>query len=83
MIKNFHVPLPLDMYDLLTSSAKEKKVPATKLVRNLIEVWLKQRRRKKNQDEFKNFARKYAGTKFDLDEDLEQVSLEFLNSLDI
>jgi len=83
MLKNFHVPLPIELYELLKENAKDQSMPATKVVRRLIEHWIELRKRKKIQEEFSSFARKYAGSEYDLDEDLERMSLEVLDDLEI
>jgi hypothetical protein len=44
-MKNLHVPLPGDLYTELREEAQRTKRPATKLAREAIELWLKQRRK--------------------------------------
>lgn len=45
-MKNFHVRLPDETYNHLRIEAERAKVPATALVREAIDLWLRQQRRK-------------------------------------
>ncbi len=81
-MKNFHVPLPDDTYQGLRAAAEYSKVPATTLVREAIESWLRHQRRKVRHDAITAFALRAAATPLDLDNDLEAAAVEFLKGPD-
>ena len=66
-VRNFHVPLPDDLYDKLREEAGRSGSPATQLVRRAIEVLLEQRQRAALNDAIALYAAKHAGTASDLD----------------
>ena len=77
-MKNFHVPLPEDLYKKLRLEADRSKRPATELARKAIELWIKQRQKKIRDQQIADYANQYAGTEFDLNKDLENSSIEHL-----
>jgi len=77
-MKNFHVPLPDETYVNLRTVAERTRVPATALVREAIDWWLKQQVRKTRHDAIAAYAAEMAGTDFDLDSDLEAAATEHL-----
>jgi|CXWL01.1.fsa_nt_gi hypothetical protein len=81
MVKNFHLPLPVELYQAFGLSAREEGIPATKLAKKILVEWLENRQRKKVYDEMTAFAKKFGGTGIDLDPDLEEAALESLNKL--
>jgi hypothetical protein len=79
-VRNFHVPLPEDLYNKLREEAGRSGSPATELARRAIEVLLEQRQRAALSDAIALYAAKHAGTASDLDEALEAASVEHLLS---
>ncbi|MBW2284581.1 MAG: hypothetical protein JRF65_08280 [Deltaproteobacteria bacterium] len=73
-VRNFHVPLPHDLYDQLRSEAERSNTPATVLVRRAITFWLQQRKKAALHHAIAEYAAEYAGTEDDLDADLENAS---------
>ena len=73
-MRNIHVPLPEPAYTMLREEAKRTGRPATVLVREAVEDWLRDRRRA----EVARYAAEYGGTEADLDPDLEAASIESL-----
>lgn len=77
-MKNFHLPLPDDVYEHLKAAAVRSKVPATTLAREAIDFWLRQEKRKARHDAIAAYAAETAGTVLDLDPELEAASIEHL-----
>jgi hypothetical protein len=77
-LRNFHVPLPDDLYKLLHTEAKCSKQPATALAREAIAWWLKQRQKASLHEAICAYATQYAGTAADLDQAFEAASVEHL-----
>lgn len=77
-MKNFHLPLPEQIYTLLRAEADRTQVPATTLAREAIDSWLKDRARKARHDAIAAYAAEMAGTTLDLDHDLESAGIEHL-----
>lgn len=74
--KNFHLPLPEDVYKALREEAAAVKRPATVVAREAIEVWLRERRKAALREAIAAYAVEHAGTVADLDPALEQAALE-------
>lgn len=74
--RNFHVPLPEDLYERLRHASERAAQPATVLAREAIAQWLEQRERERLAQEIAQYAAATAGGAEDLDEDLEEASLE-------
>lgn len=77
-LRNFHLPLPEDLYRRLRREAAAARQPATVVARQAIEAWLRQRRRAAVYEEIRAYAEAMAGTGADLDPALEAASLEHL-----
>jgi hypothetical protein len=77
-VKNFHLPLPEQTYDQLKAEAARTQVPATILAREAIDLWLRKQLREARHDAIARYAKEMAGTKFDLDPDLELAAIEHL-----
>lgn len=75
-VKNFHLPLPEDLYAALREEATALKQPATVIAREAIEAWLRERRRASVRESIAAYAARHAGTTADLDPALEAASLE-------
>lgn len=76
MIRNFHLPLPEDVYEDLKREAKKRGRPATVVARHAIEAWLRQVRRMELSEAIASYASRHAGTPADLDEAFEEAGLE-------
>ncbi len=77
-IKNFHVPLPSKTYLELRKVSDDLSQPATKIVKVLIELWLKGKKRQFIHQGVLDYAKAHAGTKADLDFELEGAAVEEL-----
>jgi predicted transcriptional regulator len=77
-VKNFHLPLPDETYDQLRAIAKRSDLPATAIARQAIDGWLRQQKRIERDAELKAFIDACAGTKYDLDPDLEAAGIDVI-----
>lgn len=77
-MKNFHLPLPEDVYVHLRQEAERTKRPATTIARDAIEAWLRERRKAARHEAIADFAREFGGTELDLDPQLEAAAVEHL-----
>jgi hypothetical protein len=75
-IRNFHLPLPEDLYAELKEEAERRGRPATVVARGALKAWLRQVRRMEISEEIATYAAEHAGTEADLDEALEQAGIE-------
>lgn len=75
-MRNFHLPLPEPVYRRLRNAAEQTNQPATTLARYAIESWLRQRRKTMVREAIAAYAADVAGSRDDLDTDLEAASLE-------
>ncbi len=69
--KKLNLPLPEKMHEALFAESREAGVPATRLVRSVLEEWLQERRRARRRADVHRFALAHAGTELDLDPELE------------
>jgi hypothetical protein len=79
-LRNFHVPLPDAVYEALRQEATQLRKPATAVAREVIEAWLRERKRAVVREAIATYAVKHAGTAADLDPALEKASLEVLRA---
>lgn len=77
-MKNFQLPLPDDTYQQLRALAERSGVPATAVAREAIDFWLRQPFRKARHDAIAAYAAEMAGTRFDLDTELETAGTAHL-----
>ncbi len=77
-MKNFHLPLPEQLYLRLRAEAERTQVPATTLAREALNEWLRQQSRKARLDAISAYASEMAGTPLDLDTELESSGIEHL-----
>ncbi len=77
-MKNFHLPLPEDLYTELRAEAERSHVPTTTLARQALEQWLREKRRSELRYAIEAYAAETAGSEADLDEALEHVAVEVL-----
>ncbi|MBI2197967.1 MAG: hypothetical protein HYU42_05115 [Candidatus Rokubacteria bacterium] len=75
-LRNFHLPLPEDLYRTLRDEAVAAKRPATTLARQAIESWLRERKKAAVREAIAAYAAESAGSSADLDPALEAASLE-------
>lgn len=73
-LRNFHVPIPDDIYARLRAEAAKMKRPATGLAREAIEHWLTERERLVVHEAIAEYARAEAGSAADLDDVLERAA---------
>lgn len=78
--RNFHVPLAESTYRELREIAEQLRRPATQLGREAIESWLKEARRASIAEAIQAYAQQAAGTTADLDEALENATIEYMGS---
>jgi len=76
--KNFHLPLPEELYDELRSAAREADQPATKFAQELMRAGLEDWRRAHRRRQIAAYARVQAGSRDDLDPDLERAGIAAL-----
>ncbi len=77
-LRNFHLPLPDDVYQALRDEAAAVKQPATAIARRAIECWLRERKRAAVREAIAAYAAEHAGTSADLDAELEAAGLQML-----
>ena len=77
-LRNFHLPLPDDVYQALRDEAAAVKQPATVIARQAIESWLRERKRAAVREAIAAYAAEHAGTSADLDAELEATGLQML-----
>jgi len=77
--KKLNLPLPSEMHEALFAESREMGLPATRVVRSLLEDWLRERRRARRRDEVRRFAMACAGSDLDLDPELEAAAAEELS----
>ena len=77
-LRNFHLPLPDDVYQALRDEAAAVKQPATVIARQAIERWLRERKRATVREAIAAYAAEHAGTSADLDTELEAAGLQML-----
>ena len=76
--RNFHLPLPDDLYTRLHAQADRTGRPATALAREALTSWLRDQQRREVFEAIASYASAVAGTLDDLDPVLEEASLEHL-----
>jgi predicted transcriptional regulator len=76
--RNFHVPLPDEIYRALRSEAGRRRQAATALVREAVEDWLERRRAETLHADIAEYAARHAGTPADLDPALEAAGIDAL-----
>jgi hypothetical protein len=77
-MKNFHLPLPDQVYDELKMEAQRSRLTATSMARHAIQTWLAARKKATRRQAIAAYAAEMGGTEFDLDPQLEAASLELL-----
>ncbi len=79
-LHNFHVPLPKEIFNELREEASRSAQPATTLARQAIEEWLRQRRKAARHQAIAAYAEQHAGSRNDLDPELEAATAEHLQT---
>lgn len=80
--RNFHLPLPEELYLELRRQAQRRGRPATVIAREALERSLRESRRQELAEEIAEYARSSAGTAADFDPDLEAAGTELLRRVD-
>jgi predicted transcriptional regulator len=75
-VRNFHLPLSDELHRKIREEAERSGRPATALVREAVEEYLRARQRATVHAEIAAYAERWAGSASDLDEDLEAASIE-------
>jgi predicted transcriptional regulator len=78
-LRNFHLPLPDELYARLRAEAYKAKQPATWLAREAIDSWLRLRQRAATHTAIMAYAARHAGTGADLDPALESAAIDSLS----
>ena len=76
--RNLHIPLPESHHKALRAEVARSGQPATELAREALRVLIEERQRKALHDEISAYAAATAGTRNDLDPDLEAAALKHL-----
>ena len=66
-MRNFHVPLPDELYEQLQEEAKRSNHPATQVARDAIAAWVREKQRVALHEAIVAYAQAQAGTEADLD----------------
>ena len=77
-LRNFHLPLPDDVYRALRDEAVAVQQPATVVARQAIETWLRERKNAALREAIAAYTAAHAGTAADLDTELEAAGLAIL-----
>ena len=77
-MKNFHLPLPDQIYDELKAEAERSRMAATSMARYAIQTWLAARKKTARRQAIAAYATEMAVTEFDLDRALESATLDLL-----
>ena len=80
--KKFNLPLPEKTHAALFDESRRTGVPATRLAREALEDWLRQRERERRREEVRRFAMQHAGGDYDLDPALESIAADELRGFD-
>jgi hypothetical protein len=72
--KKLNLPLPGGIHRAIFAEARDRGVPATRLVRSILQDWLDQRARAREAEELRRFAREHAGSELDLIPELESAA---------
>jgi len=80
--RNFHVPLPANLYERLRREARRSGVPATEIAREGIYEVLRRRQKAAVHEHIRKYASSMAGTLADLDEDLEAAAMGLLRDVE-
>jgi hypothetical protein len=75
-LRNFHLPLPENVYQALRDEAAAVKQPATVIARQAIEAWLRERRKAAVREAIAVYAAEHGGTAADLDPALEAAGVK-------
>ncbi len=80
--RNFHLPLPEDLYSKLMHLSRNSAQPATVLARKALRFWFEQLEKEELDRQIREYACSVSGTDCDLDEELESSAMEFLLETD-
>jgi len=80
--KKLNLPLSEETHRALFDESRRTGVPATRLAREALEDWLRQRERERRNEQVRQFALEHAGSEYDLDPALESIAAEELQGFD-
>lgn len=75
-MENLHLPLPESVYACLQAEARRAGRPSTVLVREAVDLWLADLRRRRLDEAIQSYADGAAGTTDDLDPELEAAEVD-------
>jgi len=75
VVRNFHLPLPDELYQRLRVEGERLAQPTTALARQATEFWLRQTQKQARHEAIAAYARACAGTPADLDGPLEAAAV--------
>ena len=81
-MKHFRLPLPEGTYAALRAEAERTQVPATRIAREAISLWLRVQKKASRRKAVRRYAAGMAGTPLDLDPVLEAAAIEELIKMD-
>mgnify|MGYP006290459863 CR=1 FL=1 len=76
--KKLNLPLPVSTHEAVFREARRRRVPATRLVRSILDDWLAEQARERRAEEIRRFATANGGSAADLDPELESAGLQLL-----
>lgn len=76
--KNFHLPLPENLYDSLKEMSRQLNMSITKIAKQTLEKSVRQWEKEIRHQQIVQFAEQFGGTEYDLDPALENASIESL-----
>ena len=79
--KNFHLPLPIELYSDLRAAATRAGTPTTEVARTAIHAWLKEEGRRERRAALAAFVAANAGSVWDIDPQWESAGLASLATL--
>jgi predicted transcriptional regulator len=74
--KNLHVPLDALLHERLVAQAQRVRSPVTTVARQAIEAWTVEQERQAQHEAIRAYAEAMAGSGADLDEELEEASVQ-------
>jgi predicted transcriptional regulator len=74
--KNLHVPLDAPLHERLVAQAQRVRSPVTTVARQAIEAWTVEQERQAQHEAIRAYAEAMAGSGADLDEELEEASVQ-------
>lgn len=76
-----NLPLSPETHTAIFGEARRRGLPATRLVRSILEDWLREQRKARLGDEIRRFAERHAGSEVDLSPAFEDAAVAELRRL--